>query len=161
MGIKAYGMKASQGFILVTVLLIVSLLMLITLSQWQSVLLYQRMMRQYWHQQDMRHALESVIQYQWAHYRDQVISVQSGQQSWQGIQVGYQLVSQGIFPCIHLMYLGHMNSTHHVEMKTWVWDEPSIYLKVRFVQPMPLMPCPATQVRLVADQIVSWQYVTE
>lgn len=154
-------MKQADGFVLISVLFIVMVMMLLTLSQWQSLLMFERIMATKWYQEERLRALESALFDIWLSY--QRYQEEACVKRWCEIDIKtdrfkYYIKQWGAYPCIHVTQLGRPHSTEHVQITIENTVEPVMRLSVRLAQAVPLMPCSSHEYRYVESQVLSWDY---
>lgn len=142
-------MKSQQGFVLIMVLLTLMVMMLLTLSQWQSLLLFQRMTGRVWEQEDALKLLEDNAVKVWTSYQADAES--RGEIG----EVEYQFEKIGIYPCIQIRIEGLDYSTEHIQLKM---KSASGSLILRLAKPIPALPCPSKTYRYITSPILSWHY---
>jgi hypothetical protein len=145
----------SRGFALMAVLLLSSVLMLLTLSQWQALILFQKMISQRVEQAQSLMCFEKTLQ----QLRDH--TEHEGEANCKGRKMKYTILPMETFPCIHREIKGTLYSTAHIQFCIWWLDHPASRLEVRMAQPIPIKPCLSQKVRLVKSEILSWRYEDE
>jgi hypothetical protein len=145
------------GFVLLTVLLMVSIMMIFTLTQWQGFMLLQRMMNQFIDQSNRLSGFEKTFDAIQQNLNYDLDKEQVGQVAWNGSMMKYKMIPKGYFPCIHQVIKGKPYSTQHVQIKLWLQEHPQQGLDIRVAKPVPLRPC-LLQPRLVNSMILSWSY---
>ncbi|MCX7115581.1 MAG: hypothetical protein NTW08_06715 [Gammaproteobacteria bacterium] len=150
-------MAKEKGVVLILVLLMLSAMLLLTLSQWQGIAVYQKIIGQVAKNQPVLLTLEKTMRSQWSAYQSQ-LTPSEGIQELNAMKIGYRVVEKGSFACVRQDLSGVPLSTAHVEIQTWLVEHPEHRLIVRLARPIPLQPCATEQVRLVSNAVLSWQY---
>lgn len=149
-------MKRDRGFVLISVLLTVMLMMLLTLSQWQSLLLFQRALGRFQVQEDRLKQLEQVAFQIWKRYQTGLEEECTHIYCKQG-DIQYKFDLMGIYPCIQYIEQGVPHSTVHHQL-TLKQAVSGAVLIIRFADILPALPCPSKKYRYVASQVLSWRY---
>lgn len=145
-------MIKQDGFALVAVLLLSSVLMLLTLSQWQALILFQKMTQQRIEQAEYLACFEKALQ--------QIMGIETEQEGvvgCKGHKLKYAVVAKGKFPCICREINGDLYSTVHLQMNIWSMAHPASHLEVRVAKPIPLMPCLNKKIHVVNATVLSWK----
>ncbi len=148
---------SESGFILVTLLLMVSLMMIFTLAQWQGIMLLQRLMNQLTEQSNRLSGFEKIFYAIQQNLNYDLTKEQVGLVAWNGSMMKYKISPIGYFPCIQQVIAGKPYSTEHFQIRLWLQENPQKRLDIRVAKPISLKPC-LTQPRLVNSSMLSWNY---
>lgn len=143
--------SSSKGFVLFVALLFISFMMMLSLTQWQSLILMQRTIH---HQRAREEALRALEQGWIALQGRLTLDAAEGEWMSHGHKVHYRIQPLGEFPCIRQIVGGVTYST----LQAWVSlsSETSATLVLRVAEPIPIKPCQAHAVRYVKTGVLSW-----
>lgn len=148
-----------KGVVLLAVLLIMSVMMMLSLSQWQSMILLQRLTRHTSEQARLLFKFEDALRFMIQHHQVEKGFSKTGQLHWSGKIISYQVDDLGDFPCIHRVIQDKTYSTRHAQVKLYLSDKPDTALVVRLANLIPLSPCLHQPVLLVHSAYLSWDYL--
>lgn len=151
-------MQRETGFTLIALLLVISVMMMLTLAQWQGMMLFQRLLN--------RNIAESTLLFEFEQFSYAILrnmdydlkKDQVGLVDWNGRVMNYKVEPLGDFPCIHRAIDGQPYSTRHFQIHVWLMDNPQKGLVLRIAHAILLKPCVSQQYRLVNGEILSWDH---
>lgn len=151
-------MKQNKGFVLILVLLILAVISWMSVMQWGQMLLYQRMIQSLIAQKNTLMTLEKLAQKFWQKNLQEPGLSSSGKVFFETKSVSYFIKQAGVFPCIQLKKGSEIFSTQHVIMTFFLDDNPNQKLVIRFAKPVTIKPCLLSGVRVIENELLSWEY---
>lgn len=166
-------LKRGQGFILITVMLLLGLITLWVSVLLQQVLLYAQTANQMLMQHDIFHQLEvtanAIITSPFLH--DCTVNfmdpneVKSLVRKHGCIKKGdkqnyYYLIDDlGLYPCLHFSIDGREYSSQHWLLTIMSLEPRSPILQIRTAKPSPIVTCNFNAIQLIHSEIISWRYL--
>lgn len=157
--------KHQDGFVLLTTIFMLFVMLLLTLSQWQSLLLFQKMIGRLWQQEDRLLLMDKALEIIWNRYQlhqeEGCITVQEPYQHCQitlkSEQFQYHIELLGLYPCIRQIQGEQQYSTSHIQIVIETTSLPRAMLKARLATRTGLIPCLTHEYRYLSSSLMSWQ----
>lgn len=165
----------AKGFILVTALLFLSLMMLLVLSQQQLVWLYQQSLNRLLHKHQAIHVMEKQLKTiikkgllrKWPacllhsddanQIMDQLVQGRGCLYVAKGSSYRYFVEELGVFACMQHVAENRLYSTHHWRLTMASADRE--ILQVRFAQLVAEQPCKSPSRLFIKPGILSWRFL--
>jgi len=145
-------MRKHQGFILLSVLLTLTLLCVLILSQLQLIVLQMKLFNQHHDQQLVFHEMEEELKHLIASSTSLTATHYSLTLNGRGYSV--DITEAGFFPCLPI----GKNSSQHWLVHLQAMGEKKASLEVRYAEPARFKPCQQGNARPIQAGVQSWLY---